>query len=145
MLKFTERSKKTWLALKGISSLQVIFVPIWMKKTLWFNLQRDGTGNELSNTKDTFAESLQPQMSVLCQRICIFKTSGLSWWLSLIVNMMAGQDIKKKYLCQIPIKVLKQHSIPNSSSRNLKIYSSKGIRKTCQRWIIYVYLSNQQF
>ena len=48
------------------------------EKTLWFNLQRDGTGNELSNTKDTFAESLQLQMSVLCQRICIFKTSGLS-------------------------------------------------------------------
>ena len=30
------------------------------KKTLiWFNLQRYGTGNELSNIKDTFAEGLQ--------------------------------------------------------------------------------------
>ena len=37
---------------------------IWIKQTLiWFNLQRDG--DELSNIKDTFAESLQLQMSVL--------------------------------------------------------------------------------
>ena len=57
MLKFTERpktpgitSKKSWLSLKGINCLQVIFVLIWMKQTLtWFNLQRDGTGNGLSN------------------------------------------------------------------------------------------------
>ena len=44
---------------------------------------------------------------------------------------------KKKYLMrQIPIKMLKQHGIPNSSLHNLKIYSSKGCRKTSQRWII---------
>ena len=49
-----------------------------MKQTLiWFNLQRDGTGNGLSNIKDTFAESLQLQMSVLYQSMCIFK-AGLS-------------------------------------------------------------------
>ena len=39
-------------------------------------------------------------------------------------------------MCQIPIKMLKQHTIPNSSLHNLKIYSSKGSRKTIQRWII---------
>ena len=51
---------------------------IWMKQTLiWFNSQRDGTGNGLSNIKDTFAESLQLQMSVLHQSMCIFK-AGLS-------------------------------------------------------------------
>ena len=73
-----DRLKKTWLSLKGISYLQVIFVLIWMKQTLiWFNLQRDGTGNGLSNIKDTFAESLQLQMSVLHQSMCIFK-AGLS-------------------------------------------------------------------
>ena len=45
-----------------------------MKQTLiWFHLQRDGTGNGSSNIKDTFAESLQLQMSVLHQRMCIFK------------------------------------------------------------------------
>ena len=45
-----------------------------MKQTLiWFNLQRDGTRNGLSNIKDTFAESLQLQMSVLHQSMCIFK------------------------------------------------------------------------
>ena len=49
-----------------------------MKQTpIWFNLQRDGTGNALSNIKDTFAESLQLQMSVLRQSMCIFK-AGLS-------------------------------------------------------------------
>ena len=47
--------KKTWLSLKGVSCLQVIFVLIWVKKTpIWFNLQRDGTGNGLSNINDTF-------------------------------------------------------------------------------------------
>ena len=51
---------------------------IWIKQTLiWFNLQRDGTGNGLSNIKDTFAESLQLRMSVLYQSMCIFKP-GLS-------------------------------------------------------------------
>ena len=81
ILKFTERpktlqitSKITWLSLQGISCLQVIFVQIWMKQTLiWFSLQRDGTRNRLSNIKDTFAESLQLQMSVLHQSMCIFK------------------------------------------------------------------------
>ena len=39
--------------------------------------QRDGTGNGLSNIKDTFAEFLELRMSVLCQSVCIFKP-GLS-------------------------------------------------------------------
>ena len=52
------------------------------------------------------------------------------------VQMVAGQNIKKKYLmCQISIKMLKQYAISNSSLHNLKIYSSKGCRKTSQRWI----------
>ena len=125
--------KKTWLSLKGISYLQVIFVLIWMKQTLiWFNLQRHGTGNGLSNIKYTFAERLQLPMSVMHQSMCIFK-AGLSNY------MMAQQNIKKKYLMyQIPIKMLKQHAIPNSCLHNLKVYSSKGCRKTSQRWIICV-------
>ena len=44
---------------------------------MWFNLQRDGTGNGLFNIKDIFAESLQLQMPVLHQSMCIFK-AGLS-------------------------------------------------------------------
>ena len=49
-----------------------------MKQTLiWFNLQREGIGNGLPKIKDTFAESLQLQMSVLLQSMCIFK-AGLS-------------------------------------------------------------------
>ena len=135
MLKFTERlsmtSNKTSLSLKRMSSLAGDFVLIWMKQMLiWFNLQRDGTRNGLSNIKETFSESLQLQMSVLHQRMNIFQSSVLVSQ----VHMMAGQNVKKKYLmCQIPIKMLKQHATPNSSLHNLKIYSSKGCRKTSQR------------
>ena len=140
MLKFTEwpktpgmTSKKTVFSLKVISSFRGNFVIIWMKQRLiWFNLQRDGTRNRLSNIKETFAESLQLQMSVLHQRMSIFQSSMLVSQ----VHMMAGQNVKKKYLmCQIPIKMLKQHATPNSSLHNLKIYSSKVCRKTSQRWI----------
>ena len=100
------------------------------KKLIWFSLQRDGTGNRLSNIKDTSAESLQLQMSVLHQSMTIFQSSRLVSQ----VYMMAGQNVKKKYLmCQIPIKMLKQHATPNSSLHNLKIYSSKEFRKTSQR------------
>ena len=108
------------------------FVLIWMKQTLiLFNLQRDGTRNGLSNIKDTFAESLQLQMSVLHQRVSIFQSSVLVSQ----VHMMAGQNVKKKYLmCQIPIKMLKQ-ATPNSSLHNLKIYLSRACRKTSQRSI----------
>ena len=52
---------------------------------------------------------------------------------------MARQNINKKYLiCQTLIKILKQYAIPNSSLQNLKIFSSKGYRKTSQKWIMYV-------
>ena len=70
--------KKNMAFPEGNELLQVIFVLIWMKQTLtWFTLQRDGTGNRFSKIKDAFAESLQLQMSVLHQGICIFK-AGLS-------------------------------------------------------------------
>ena len=48
------------------------------QRLIWFNLQRDGTRNGLSNIKETFAESLQLQMSVLHQRMSIFSHAGLS-------------------------------------------------------------------
>ena len=67
------------MAFSEISYLQVIFVLIWMKQTLlWFNLQRDGTGNGLPIIKDTFAECLLLQMSFLHQNMCIFKAGPLS-------------------------------------------------------------------
>ena len=102
------------------------------QRLIWFNLQRDGTRNGLSNIKKTFAESLQLQMSVLHQRMSIFQSSMLVSQ----VHMMAGQNVKKKYLmCQIPIKMLKQEAIPNSSLHKLKIYLSKGCRKASQSWV----------
>ena len=70
-----------------------------------FYLQKDGTRNGLSNIKESFAESLQLQMSVLYQRMSILQSSMLVSQ----VHMMAGENVKKKYLmCQIPIKMLKQ-------------------------------------
>ena len=48
-----------------------------MKQALiWFNLQRDEAGNGISDTEDTFAESLQLQMSVLHKSMCIFKAGS---------------------------------------------------------------------
>ena len=88
---------------------------------------KDVTRNGLSNTKETFSESLQLQMSVLHQRMNIFQSSMLVCQ----VHMMAGQNVKKKCLmCQIPIKMFKQQVTPNSSLHSLKIYLSKGCRKT---------------
>ena len=56
------------------------------------------------------------------QSMCIFK-AGLS-------SMMVGQNIKKKCLvCQIPIEMLKQHAIPNSSLHNLRFTHKKGAEK----------------
>ena len=64
------------------------FVLIWMKQRLvWFNLQRDGTRNGLSNIKETFAENLQLQMSVLHQIMRIFR----GW--SLKLTMMTGKKV----------------------------------------------------
>ena len=126
MLKFTERPKTPGMASKkniafpeGNKLLGGDFMLIWMKQTLiWFNLQRDGTGNGSSNIKETFGESLQLQMLVLHQRMSIFQSSVLVSQ----VHMMAGQNVKKKYLiCQIPIKMLKQEATPDSSLHNLKI------------------------
>ena len=59
-------------------------------------------------------------MSVLHQSMYIFKTD--------LWNLSDGwANIKKKYLVyQIPIKMLKQYAIPNSSLNNLNIYSSEG-------------------
>ena len=71
-------------------------------------------------------------MSVLHQRMSIFESSMLVSQ----VHMMAGQNLKKKYLmCQIIIKMLKQEATSNSSLRNLNIYLSNGCRKTNQRRI----------
>ena len=76
---------------------------------------------------------------ILLQKVCSYKcqfciklcaSSGLVSQ----VYMMAGENIKKKYLmCRISIKMLKQHAIPDSSFHNVKICSSKGCRKTSQR------------
>ena len=46
------------------------------------------------------------------------------------VHMMAGKNVKKKYLmCPIPIKMLKQEATPNSSLHNLRFIYQKGAEK----------------
>ena len=77
-----------------------------MKKALiWFKLQRDETGNGLPNMKDIFAESLQLQMSVLHQSMCIFKAGLSSSYVK--KGKESVQNVKKVYLmCQIPIKMV---------------------------------------
>ena len=50
------------------------FVLIWTKQRLiWFNLQRDGTRNGLSNIKETFAENLQLKISSSLRQRAFFK------------------------------------------------------------------------
>ena len=49
------------------------------KRLIWFDLQRDGTRNGLSNIKETFAENLQQQMSVLHQSMSIFQGWSLKF------------------------------------------------------------------
>ena len=116
-------------------------VLIWLKKTLiLFNLQRVATGNEFSNIKYTFAESLRLQMSVFYTKVC-----GSSRLVSQ-VYMIDGQNINKTYLMhEILISMLKQRAILNSNVHNVKFYSSKGYRNTSQRWIICTCELTQQF
>ena len=91
---------------------------------IWFNLQRDGCGNGLSNIKDTFAESLQLQMSVFHQSMCILKAS-----------LSSSYDGWAKYKEKVPdVSDLSQNVETTCNSiHNLKIYSSKECRKTSQR------------
>ena len=132
MLKFTERPKAPGMTSKkgiafreGNKLFAGDFVLVWMKQTLiWFNLQRDGTRNGLSNINETFTESLQLQMSVLLQRMSTFQSSRLVFQ----VHMTAGKKLKKKYLMyQIPIKMLKQQATRNSSLYNLRF--NKRVQK----------------
>ena len=129
MLKFTElpktlgmTSKKTLPSLNGITR----FVLILMKQRLiWFNLQRDGTINGSSNVWGNFAAT-NVSSAPTYEHFPVMLVSQ--------VHMMAGKNVKKKYLmCQIRIKMLKQEATPNSSLHNLKIYLSKRCRKTSQR------------
>ena len=101
-----------------------------MKQRLtWFNLQRDGTRNGLPNFKKTFTENLQLKMSVLCTKLWEFSKAGLS-----SSYMMAGQNKCKEKVPDVS-DPNQNVETTNSSLHNLKIYSSKGCRKTSQRWI----------
>ena len=116
MLKFTEWSKTPGIPFPEENKLFACdFVLIWIKQTLiWFNLQRDGTRNGLSNIKETFAESLQLQMSVLHQRMSIFQSSMLVSQ----VHIMAGQNVKKKLASYVA-------TLANTTIINIRIFSGR--------------------
>ena len=99
-----------------------------MKQMLiWFNLHIDRTGNGLSNL-----------MSYFCRKFAATNVSSSlkyvylqGWSLRLKSSSYDGwAKFKKKYLMhQIPIKMLKQHGIPNASLHNVKIIHQKGAEK----------------
>ena len=87
MLKFTKRpkspgmiSKKNIAFPEGNEQMAGDFVLIWMKQRLiWFNLQRDGTKNGLSNIKETFAKNWLLQMLVQHQSMSMFQGWSLKF------------------------------------------------------------------
>ena len=69
------------------------------------------------------------------QSLRIFKAG-----LSSSYDVMAGQNKEKVPNVSDPnqnVETSYWHTIPNSILHSLKINSSKGCRKTSQRWIIY--------
>ena len=67
------------------------------QRLIWFNLQRDGTRNGLSNIKETFAEKLQLKMSVLCTKVqALILEHSVSQ-----VHMMAGQNKCKEKVTDV--------------------------------------------
>ena len=115
-----------------------------MKQTLiWFNLQRDRTGNGSSNIKDTFAESVHLQTSVLHLKYEYVQRAGLS------SSYDDGQAKYKEKAPDVldPNQMLKQRAIPNPSLHSLKTYSSKGAEKLAtQSKMNFVFMQlTQQF
>ena len=109
-----------------------------MKHTLiWFNLKRDETGNGLSNIKDTFEESLQLQMSVLNQNMCIFK-SGLS----------GLYDGLAKYKEKVPDVSDPNQNVETTCNSKLKFtrlksfIHRKGAENLKDAWTICTYVAN---
>ena len=69
----------------------------------------DGTGNGLSNIKDTFAECLQLQMLVFHQSMCIFK-AGIS----------SSYDCWAKYKEKIPYVSDPNQNVDTTCNSKLK-------------------------
>ena len=83
--------------------------------------------NGFSNIKDTFVESLQLQMSVLHQSMCIFKAAGCAG--------LYLSDGWAKYKEKVPNVSYSNQNVETTCNSKLKFtelkdYSSKGCRKT---------------
>ena len=94
---------------------------------VWFNLQRDGTGNGLSNVKETL-QKICCYKCKFCTKVCDSSKAGLS-------SSYDGWEKCKGKVPDVsdPNQNLEKRATPNSSLQNLMIYSSKGCRKTSQR------------
>ena len=104
----------------------------WMKQILAeFPLQRDETGNRFSNIKDTFAERFQLQTLIVHQWMCIFKAylSSLSddWSNKEKVPDVSDSNQNVETACNSKLKF----------TELIEICSSKGCRKSSERWIMY--------
>ena len=86
---------------------------------------------------------MQKVCSCKCQvRTKVWASSSLHFKTGLSISYDGWGKCKEKVpMCQIRIKMFKQHAIPISNLHNLKIYSSKACRKTSHRWIICMYLA----
>ena len=97
------------------------------QRLIWFNLQKDGTGNGFYNIKDASTESLQLQMFVLHESVCIFKVD--------LSSLSNGQAKYKEKVPDVSDPNQNVETTCNSKVKfaELKIYSSKERRKTSQR------------
>ena len=89
---------------------------------------------------DCLTSSILLQKACSCKCMCFFNV-GLS-------SLYDGWAKYKEKVPDVsdPNQNIETKCNPNSSLHNLKIYSSKGCRKTSQRWIICTYAQlTQQF
>ena len=83
---------------------------------IWFSLQRGGTGNGLFNIKDTFEESLQLQMSILHQSMCIFK-----------VGLSSSYGVQAKYKEKVTDVSDPNQNVVTTCNSKLKFTQLKGL------------------
>ena len=109
-----------------------------LKKIMAFSKEnRLFSGDFRANLEETNANKMEMDYltsRILLKKACSYKCQFYSKVcassrLLSQAQVMTAQKIKKKCLmCQIPIKMLKQHETPNSSLQNIKIYQSKECR-----------------
>ena len=136
MLKFTKRPKTPGITLKkhGFFWRELAICKWFSCSSGWNKIRYSSIYKEIELEMDSLTSRI-PLQKAPSYKYQFFTKFCISSRLVSQIEVMAGQNIKKKYLliCQIPIKILKQYAIPNSSFQNSKIFSSKGYRRTSQK------------